>query len=56
MTTSEENAAVCDECNKPVKYTRIKSACGIWIFSKCVLLIEHTHWDILTEYHKQKEE
>ncbi len=55
MTTSEESTAVCDECERTVKYTRIKFACGIWICAKCVLLIKHTHWDILTEYHKQKE-
>ena len=53
---NEETAAVCDECNEIVKYTRIKCACGIWICAKCVLLIKHTHWDILTEYHKQQEE
>ena len=41
---SEKNAAECDECNKTVKYTRIKCACGIWICAKCVLLIKHTHW------------
>ena len=54
--TSENIAAVCEECNKTVKYTRIKCACGIWICAKCVLLIKHTHLDILTEYHNQKEE